>query len=171
MDARVISAFTRVFDALLPAHDESPIPAFVSPDHIKQLAEKSFSIPYSRDVAAQPGVEAEAAARRMQRKEEHHHRKKYVGPRPLGGRAGPINAEPQVHHEYDSKRADESDPDAKDERHGKGELGKKDDGIEDIEVGKIDRSHQLAMKFERGAVGHLFGPVLQAPRYRQRQLP
>src|SRR5262249_42846727 len=107
----------------------------------------------------------------MQRKEEHHHRKEYVGPWPLGGRAGPINAEPQVQHEYYSKRADESDPDAEDERHGKGELGKKDDGIEDVEVRKIDRSHQLAMKFERGPVGHLFGPVLQALRLRQRQLP
>src|SRR5215831_11162304 len=124
--------------------------AFVSPDHIKQLAKKALSISHRGDVAAQPGVETEAAARRIQRKEEHHHRKKYVGPRPLGGSAGPINAEPQVQHEYDSKRANEPDPEAEDERHGKGELGKKDDGIEDIEVGKIDRSHQLAMKVERG---------------------
>src|SRR5262249_11485689 len=113
--------------------------AFVSPDHIKQLAKKALSIPPRPDVAAKPGVETEAAARRIQRKEEHHHRKKYVGPRPLGGSAGPINAEPQVQHEYDSKRASEPDPEAEDERHGKGELGQKEDGNEKKQVSQIRR--------------------------------
>jgi hypothetical protein len=66
-----------------------------------------------------------------------------------------------VQHEYDRKCADEAHAEPENERHGKGELGKKDDGIEDVEIGKIDVGHQLTMKRERGAVGHLFGPVLQ----------
>src|SRR5262249_16973240 len=140
-------------------------------DYIEQLAKEARSIAYRGDVTAQPCVEAEAATGGMERKHKHHDREEYILPWPLGGSAGPINAEPQVQHENDSKRADESDPDAENERHGKGELGKEDDGIKNIEVRKIDRSYQLAMKFERGPIGHLFGPVLQAPRHRQRQLP
>jgi hypothetical protein len=69
--------------------------AFVSPDYIKQPAEETLSVPHSRHVAAQPGIEAEAATG-MQRKEEHQHRKEEVGPRPFRRTAGPINAEPQV---------------------------------------------------------------------------
>src|SRR5262249_22075942 len=107
----------------------------------------------------------------MQRKEKHHHRKEYVLPRPLGGTAGPINAEPQVQHEYDAKHADQTHAEPENERHGKGELGKNDDGIEDIEIGKVDLGYQLAMKRERGALAHLFDPVLQAAGDRQRQLP
>jgi len=43
--------------------------------------------------------------------------------------------------------------------------------IEDIEIGKIDLRDQLAMKREGSALAHLFDPVLQATRDRQRQLP
>src|SRR5262249_2893628 len=122
-------------------------------------------------VAGKPGSETEPGAGGMKRKKNHHHRKEYVRPRPLGGTAGPINAEPQVQHEYDAKHADETHAEPENERHSKGELGKKDDGIEDIEIGKIDRGHQLVMKLEGGTAGHLLGPVLQALRLRQRQLP
>jgi hypothetical protein len=50
-------------------------------------------------------------------------------------------------------------------------LGEKDDRIEDIEIGKIDVGHQLTMNLERGAAGHLLGPVLQTARDREGQLP
>src|SRR5262249_48044499 len=136
-----------------------------------QHPQNAFPLPHSGQVAAQPRIETEAAPGAMQREEKHHHRKEYVRPRPLRGTAGPINAEPQVQHEYDAEHADQTHAEPENERHGKGELGKKDDGIEDIEIGKIDRGHQLAMKLERSTVGHLFGPVLQAARDRQRQLP
>src|SRR5262249_57207173 len=101
---------------------------------------------HSGKVAAQQGIKAEAPTGGMQREEKHHHRKEYVRPRPFGGAAGPVNAEPQVQHEYDAEHADQTHAEPENERHGKGELGKKDDGIEDIEIGKIDRGHQLAMK-------------------------
>src|SRR5262245_20720965 len=154
-----------------PAHDASKRSAPILADDIEQRAEKALSIPHSCHVAAQPRVETEAATGGVQRKEKHNHRKEYVRPRPLGGTAGPINAEPQVQHEYDAKHADETHAEPENERHSKGELGKKDDRIEDKEIGKIDRGHQLAMKLEGGAAGHLLGPVLQALRLRQRQLP
>ena len=130
--------------------------AFVSPDYIKQPAKEALSVPHSRQVAAQPGIEAEAATGGMQRKEEHHHRKEEVGPRPFRRTAGPINAEPQVQHEYDSKHADKAHTEPENERHGKGELGKKDDGVQNIKIRKVDRGHQLAMKLERSTTGHLF---------------
>src|SRR5262249_15920096 len=41
----------------------------------------------------------------------------------------------------------------------------------DIEIGKIDFGYQPAMKRERGALAHLFDPVLQAAGDRERQLP
>src|SRR5262245_56559989 len=103
----------------------------------------------------------------MQRKEKHHHRKEYEGQRPLGGAAGPVNAKPQVQHEYDAEHADQTHAEPENERYGEGELGKEDDGIEDIEIGKINLGHQLAMKRERGALAHLLDPVLQAARNRQ----
>src|SRR5499433_4360246 len=145
-----------------PAHDASRRSAPILADDIEQRAEKALSIPHSCHVAAQPRIETEASTGGMQRKEKHHDGKEYVLPRPLGGGAGPINAEPQVQHEYDAKHADQTHAEPENERHGKGELGKKDDGIEDIEIGKIDLGYQLAMKRERGALAHLFDPVLQA---------
>jgi hypothetical protein len=36
-----------------------------------------------------------------------------------------------VQHVYDAKHADETHAEPENERHGKGELGKKDDGIEE----------------------------------------
>src|SRR5262245_27630835 len=91
----------------------------------------------------------------MESKEKHHDGKEYVLPRPLGGGAGPINAEPQVQHEYDAKHADQTHAEPENERHGKGELGEKDDGIEDIEIGKIDLGHQLAMRRQSGSLDNL----------------
>src|SRR5258708_18834481 len=107
----------------------------------------------------------------MQSKEKNHHQKEYGPPRPRGGTAGRVNAEPQVQQEYDAKHADQAHAEPENERHGKGELGKKDDGIEDIEIGKIDLGDQLAMKRERGALAHLFDPVLQAAGDRQGAAP
>src|SRR5712691_10438691 len=122
-------------------------------------------------MAAQPRIETEAAAGGMQREKEHDHRKEYVGPRPFRGIAGPINAEPEVQHEYEGKRADQPHAEPENERHGKGDLGQKDDGIEEMEIGKVDVGHELAMNLEGSAVAHLLGPVFQTARDRKRQLP
>src|SRR5262249_5611747 len=139
--------------------------------HVEPRAEKALSIPHRRHVAAQPGIETEAAAGGVQGEEEHDDRKEYVLPRPFSGAGGLVNAEPEVQHEYDAEHADETDPESENERYGEGEFGKKDDGIQNIQIGKINRRHQLAMKSERTAARHLFGPVLQPARDRQRQLP
>jgi hypothetical protein len=50
-----------------------------------------------------------------------------------------------------AKVLDQTHAEPENERYGKGEFGEEDDGIEDVEIGKIDLGHQLAMEFERGA--------------------
>src|SRR5258708_6288645 len=111
---------------------------------MEQRAEKALSVPHRRHVAAEPRIETEAAAGGVQSEKEHDDRQEYVLPRPFGGAAGLVNAEPEVQHEYDAEHADETHPESENERHREGEFGKKDDGIQDIKVGKIDRRHQLA---------------------------
>ena len=76
-----------------------------------------------------------------------------------------------MQHEYDRERADETYAEPQNERHGEGELGEENDGIEDIEIGKIDVGYELTVELERGAFAHLLGPVFQAARHRERQLP
>src|SRR5262245_32397451 len=115
----------------------------------EQLAEETGPIPDCRDLAPKPGIETENAPGGVEREEEHHDRKEYVGPRPFRRSAGPINPEPEVQHEYDCKRADQAHAESEDQRDREGELGQKDDGIEDVEVGKIEARHQLTMELER----------------------
>ena len=67
-----------------------------------------------------------------------------------------------MQHEYDAQRADQTHTEPENQRHGEGELGQENDGVEDIEIGKIDLRHQLAMERECGALAHLLGPILQA---------
>src|SRR5262245_61861957 len=101
----------------------------------------------------------------MEREKEHHDGKENVGPWPPGRTARPINAEPEVKHEYDRQRADQTYAEPENERYGECEFGEENDGIEDVEIEKIDRGDQLAMEFERGALAHLLGPVFQAARH------
>src|SRR6266851_6459324 len=79
-------------------------PGLRSARDVEQLAEQAGSISYRSNMAPQPGIETEAAPGGMEREHEHHDRQEHVGPRPFGGIAGLINAEPEVQHEYDSKR-------------------------------------------------------------------
>src|SRR5262249_29131801 len=76
-----------------------------------------------------------------------------------------------MQHEYDAEDADEAHAEPENERYGKGELGKKDDGIQYVQIRKIDSGNEFAMKLEGRTARHLFGPVLQTAGHRQRQLP
>src|SRR5262245_56558699 len=119
----------------------------------------------------QPCVETEATPGGMEGEEEHHRGEEDVGPRPLRRAARSIDAEPEMQHEYDAQRADETHAEAENERYGEGELGAENDGMEEVEIGKLDTGHELAMELERGALAHLLGPVFQTARHRERQLP
>src|SRR5262249_20480978 len=84
---------------------------------------------------------------------------------------GPIDAEPEMQHEYDCKRTDEAHAEPEDQRDRESELGEKDDGIQNMKVWKIDFGDEVTMKCECGTAAHLLGPVFQAAGDRQRQLP
>jgi hypothetical protein len=142
-----------------------------SADQVEERPQYAGSITDGGDVPAQPGIEPEAPAGGMEREKKHHHRKKYVGPRPLGGITRPVDAEPQVQHVDDCKRADQTHPQAENERHRKRELSDKDDGAENVEIRKIDVPHQLAVGCEGRALAHLLDPISQALGGRKRQLP
>src|SRR5262245_66525125 len=100
----------------------------------------------------QPCVETEAAPSRMEREEEHHHGKEDVGPRPLRRAARSIDPEPEVQHEYDRQGADQTYAEPENERNGEGELGKKNDRIEDVEIGKIELGNEIAIELGQGAM-------------------
>ena len=57
---------------------------------MEQRAEKAPSITHRRYIAAQPGIETEAATGGVQGKEEHDDREEYVLPGPFGGAARQI---------------------------------------------------------------------------------
>src|SRR5262245_26299918 len=102
-------SFTRSQRPRCSSSEPAPIPIYScdkpwwrdSPDDMEELAEQSATVAHCRHVAAQPGVETEAAPGRMQRKHEHHDGEEDIFPRPLRRLAGPIDAEPQVQHEDD----------------------------------------------------------------------
>src|ERR1043166_1246087 len=81
--------------------------------HVEEPANKALPLAHGRHRAAQPRIEAKAAARGFKRKPEHQQRQEHVGPRPLGRIAG--GAEPELQRIEDGKHAYQSH--AKPEQH------------------------------------------------------
>src|SRR5262249_54593933 len=74
-------------------------------------------------------------------------------------------------HEDDCETADETHAKPENKGYSECKLRQENDWAEDLEVGEIDITRQLAVNGERGAVRHLLRPVLQTARERERQFP
>jgi hypothetical protein len=92
-----------------------------------------------------------------------------VVPGPLG--IVVIEAEPEVGHEGEADQAHQPHAHAQHERGGHRELGYEDCRVEQVDVGQQDVADQGGVPGIGGVVGELLGPILEAARDGQRELP